>query len=388
MKNRTGAPVDGNDFFGREKEIAYVWDLLQNGNNILLPSPRRVGKSSFAKKMLEKAEGEGWEVIEINLERAHSELEFVELLTGELRKMSVWERSKESGIKLLEIISALKPTLSIGGAEVKLDWKKEKSNIYRELERILPHDREVLIFFDEVAVLLNGILLDSNGDKRQIEELMHWLRSLRQVSGSQIRWIFCSSVGIENFTTGHQLSKTINDFSYYELKPFSSEAATSMIIELEKGGNVTFNEEIRAQMLAKLGYLLPYFIQVLFEKMKGKIQIEDALIDQNLVNKAYNEIIEGAYLNTWDERLREQYGDHKDDAYLLLRHICRAKEGMKRENLHNLLYQKYSDADRTDSILATLLNMLQNDGYLAENNAHYLFRSPLIRDFWFNRFVK
>lgn len=380
--------MDGNDFFGREKEIDYVWELLQNGNNILLPSPRRVGKSSFAKKMLEKAREENWEVIEINLERAHSELEFMELLTEELRKLSRWEKAKEAGNKLLELLGSIKSTINIAGMGVGLEWQRKKGNVYRELENVLPHDKDILIFFDEVAVLLNTVLQDNNGDKRSIEELMHWLRSLRQVSGSQIRWIFCSSVGIENFTTGHELSKTINDFSYYALKPFSVKAATSMIVELEKGGNVAFTEEIREQMLNRLGYLLPYFIQVLFEKMKGQIRLDGAPVDQTLVDKAYHGIIEGAYLNTWDERLREQYGDIKDNAYLLLRHICQAKEGAKRENLHNVLYQKHKDAERTDSILATLLTMLQNDGYLVEENTLYLFRSPLIRDFWYNRFAK
>ena len=32
--------------------------------------------------------------------------------------------------------------------------------------------------------------------------------------------------------------------------------------------------------------------------------------------------------------------------------------------------------------------MLQNDGYLMEERDLYHFRSPLLRDFWFNRFVK
>lgn len=297
--------MEGSDFFGREKEVAYVWEQLLNGNNILLPSPRRVGKSSFSKKMLEKAKTEGWKVIELNLERAHSELEFMELLTGELWKLNRWERTKEAWTNLLDLLSSLKSTVSVAGVEVGVEWQRKKSNAYRELEKVLPHDRDVLIFFDEVAVLLNGILLDNEGEKRQVEELLHWLRSLRQVSGTKIRWIFCSSVGIENFTSGHQLSKTINDFTYYELKPFSVDASTQMIMELERGGSISFTEEIRAKMLEKIRYLLPYFIQVLFEKMKGLIQLEDAPIDHALVDKAHESITEGAYLNTWDERLSE-----------------------------------------------------------------------------------
>lgn len=32
--------------------------------------------------------------------------------------------------------------------------------------------------------------------------------------------------------------------------------------------------------------------------------------------------------------------------------------------------------------------MLQNDGYLIEVQSKYGFRSPLLRDFWYNRFSK
>lgn len=35
-----GPPVTGNDFFGREDELGYAWLLLQNGNNLMLPSPK------------------------------------------------------------------------------------------------------------------------------------------------------------------------------------------------------------------------------------------------------------------------------------------------------------------------------------------------------------
>ena len=37
---------------------------------------------------------------------------------------------------------------------------------------------------------------------------------------------------------------------------------------------------------------------------------------------------------------------------------------------------------------ARVLRMLLNDGYLLEKNGKYTFRSPLLRDFWFDRFVK
>jgi len=386
MRNRTGAPVEGGDFFGREKEIGYVWGLIQNGNNILLPSPRRVGKSSFALKMLAKAKEHDWKTIEMNLERVHSEFDFVELLMKKIQDSSKWQKVKEPVAKLLESLKAIKPSVTYEGVSVSFEWRNEKANIYRQLEEILSHNEETLIFFDEVAVLLNSILRAN--DKAQVEEFLHWLRSLRQISGSKIRWIFSSSVGIENFTSGHQLGKTINDFTRYELKSFTKEAGKAMILALEEGSGIQLNDDIRNKMLDKLGYLLPYFIQILFEKMSSQVDIEEASIDIKLVENSYIMITDGDYLNTWVERLQEQYNDFESDAFLVLRYICKAKDGISRENLTNALYQKYEDIEQTEATLATVIFMLKNDGYLIEEDGMYLFRSPLIRDFWFNRFVR
>ena len=54
----------------------------------------------------------------------------------------------------------------------------------------------------------------------------------------------------------------------------------------------------------------------------------------------------------------------------------------------NKLMVKIEDEDKAEAILSRLLYMLKNDGYLTENSALYLFRSPLLRDFWLKRFVR
>jgi AAA+ ATPase superfamily predicted ATPase len=47
--------VLGADFEGRQAELASAWDNLKQGNSLLLASPRRVGKSSFARKLVDIA---------------------------------------------------------------------------------------------------------------------------------------------------------------------------------------------------------------------------------------------------------------------------------------------------------------------------------------------
>jgi hypothetical protein len=54
-----------------------------------------------------------------------------------------------------------------------------------------------------------------------------------------------------------------------------------------------------------------------------------------------------------------------------------------------MLKIKIQDEEKAETVLNKLLNMLKNDGYIMYNlEAKYTFRSPLLRDFWFNRFAK
>jgi len=45
---RVGPPVEGANFYGREKELQYAWEYhVSKGVSLLLSAPRRVGKTSF-----------------------------------------------------------------------------------------------------------------------------------------------------------------------------------------------------------------------------------------------------------------------------------------------------------------------------------------------------
>lgn len=386
--NKIGPPVEGSDFFGREKEIDFAWKRLQDGNHLILPAPRRVGKSSFAKKLMAIAREAGWDTLEINLEKVHNEPAFIELFLEKLKGLSWWEKTKDRAASLLNQIQAIKPTFTYGDAAVSIEWQRQKADVYSKISDLLDHGKNTLIFFDELAVLLNSIV-KAEKSKEQVENYLHWLRSLRQVSDTKIRWIFCSSVGIENFTYAHQLSNTINDVHPYQLKAFDTLTSLKLLEALEQSYQTPLTEEVRQAVLDKIGYLLPFFIQVLFGKIYELTSLEQHPVNKALVDQAYADIIEESHLNTWVERLREQYGDLEADAFLLLRHMCQEKAGSKRTNLLTLLQHKYkNDPDKAEDRLSTLLYMLKNDGYLMDEGGFYYFRSPLIRDFWHNRFVK
>ena len=64
--------------------------------------------------------------------------------------------------------------------------------------------------------------------------------------------------------------------------------------------------------------------------------------------------------------------------------------GLSRETLLNMLMtgQESSRVEDMDYLLSKVLRMLENDGYIMKKEAVRVFRSPLLRDYWFNTFVQ
>jgi len=388
INNITGSPVEGENFYGREKELGFAWSKVLKGNSLILSAPRRVGKSSFAKKLLENAKKENWNTLEINLEEVSSEIGFVNLLIEKLQSANWWQSSMSTAGKLFnQILESIKPSIGYGEAKISIEWSRAKIDVYQQLKGLLNHEEDTLIMVDELTILLNRLLKNENG-KQDVEFFLNWLRSFRQVSGTKIRWVFCSSIGIENFTSMHNLSHALNDVSKFKIDEYNQIEACKFVKELALSEEVLFIEGDINYMLQLLGWNLPYFIQVLFSNINQLIQVQGRTTSIDTINEAYNQLISEGHLNTWDERLNE-YGEYEIYARSVLKNLSRSKEGAGRTVLFNLLFTKINDEDKTEVVLSKLLQMLLNDGYLIQKkDANYVFRSPLLRDFWYNRFVK
>jgi hypothetical protein len=185
----------------------------------------------------------------------------------------------------------------------------------------------------------------------------------------------------------HQLSKHFNDIKHFTIEAYSEDEAKDFISRLDFGKNVKFAKDNIQHILDKLGWYLPFFIQILADNINSMIQIEGKQLSNETIDEAYNRLIKGIYFNTWDERLKE-YDALQDDARKILKLCAFPQYGKTREELLTILSVNKTDIEKIENNLSRLLIMLKNDGYLAENDDRYIFRSPLLRDFWYDRFVK
>lgn len=382
----TGPPVEGPDFYGRERDLNYVWNnYILNNISVLLAAPRRVGKSSFSKRMLKKAQEEGWKVMYLDLQGMRTEKDLVKEFKNKFESEK-WVDSVKSrtGDVLVKLLDSLKD-VEIAGTKVSVDMEVWRRNAYDDIKKVIDGVGDnVLIVMDELTIYLNNLLEQEKGRER-VEEFLEWLRRFRQISGSKVCWIFCSSIGIENFASVHRLSKHFNDMQSHPIGAFTETEAKQFIQRLKVAENVRFTDEHVVYILDKLKWYLPFFIQILVREIDSLVDTENRPLCNDTIDDAYNCLLTKIHFNTWDERLCD-YRDMENNARKILK-LCTSLEGMSRSNLLLNLSSGHPDTEKIETELARLLTMLQNDGYIMENDGRYVFRSPLLRDFWHKRFI-
>ena len=386
ISNKIGPPVEGEDFFGREKEIRKANRLLDSNHSLLLSAPRRIGKSSLAKRLIEEKKQQGWKCVYIDLEETTTEEGFLRLVIESFKKNGIWKQLTEGMSKGVATLLDRIEKVTIGGVvDFDIGKREEQEDLYKNLKELIKHDEDTFIVVDELTLFL-GILNKSENGAEKVAFILNWLRSLRQVSKTNVRWLFCGSVGLRNFTSAMNLGYTINDLMEFGLGELSREEAEGLLSGLCKSEDMIMSEELINYTLDKLHWNIPYFIQVIFSKLAEEYEDE---VTKESIDIAYNKLCSENYLSTWSERLSE-YREFEVPARQILKSLSTQPAGMERDAMLNILMtgQDASKVEEIDYLLSKVLEMLENDGYILKMDSIRAFRSPLLRDYWFNKFVQ
>lgn len=385
ISNKIGPPVEGEDFFGREKEIRQANRLLDTNHSLLLSAPRRIGKSSLAKRLIEEKKKQGWRCVYIDLEETTTEEGFLRLVIEAFKDNGIWKQFTEEVSKGLSYLLDRIEKVSVGPVDFNVGKNEDQEDLYKTLKELIRHEDDTFIVVDELTLFL-GILNRSENGKDKVAFILNWLRSLRQVSGTHLRWLFCGSVGLRNFTSALNLGYTINDLTEFSLDELTRDEAIGLLTGLCHSEDMSMKEELVNYTLDKLHWNIPYFIQVIFSKLAEEYEGE---ITQDNIDIAYGKLCSENYLSTWSERLSE-YREYEWPARQILKALSTQPSGMERDSLLDILMtgQDVSMKENVDYSLSKVLEMLENDGYVIKKNSIRAFRSPLLRDYWFGKFVQ
>ncbi len=385
ITNKVGPPVSGDDFYGRTRELREAHKFLDTYHSLALSAPRRIGKSSFAKRLIEEKQAAGWKCVYIDLEGVRTRDEFLQILIDEFNKSEVWTKALESaGNIVTTILNSLK-----GIGPVKLDFSlpETSENLYTSLSAEIDHSQDTLVVIDELTLFLS-ILDREDPAHREAEFFLNWFRSLRQVSDSKIRWVFCGSVGLHNFTRIRNLSMAINDMVSFDFDALSEDEAGGLISALSLAENIPFDDETISYLLSKVEWHIPYFIQLIFTHVKNSSGAKDGVTKQ-MLDAAFDRLYHSEEFSTWSERLSE-YNGQEYGARIVLKELSKAEAGLSREQLL-AAYIMYSTLTpvKADHELSEILNLLEHDGYVMRfTGGTRRFRSPLLRNWWYYKFVE
>jgi len=387
-----GRPVEGDNFFAREHALQEHWETLQE-NNILLLSPRRVGKTSLMKKLKATAESNLFSAVYLSVEGLNTEQAFVKRLYE-----SVIEAGSQRRKQIIDKLTKLFPkkityhkTSVEFEASIQKQWRELGEALLGSLSELSGETRWLLMI-DELPIFLMSLKEQSDDGEKRIREFLHWLRHLRQGTSQleHIRWLFAGSIGLDTVTEELSLTGTINDLYPTELGAFDPETARELLQQLGHTYDLELSEEAQDRVLEKVRWPIPYFLQLVFSKVRKLSQAQRTSPTPDLVDEAFNELMSlgsRSYFDHWHQRLKMEFSTLSYPiAQIVLRTIAQSSEGSKRSTLSRALGQILPDKNERSKQLGMLLRNLEREGYIqekrTETQSKYVFRSALLQEYW------
>lgn len=410
IESSVGRPVRGINFFDREQEQRLLWRHLET-SHVLLLAPRRVGKTSLLYRLMETAKDHGRRAIYVSVADARTEDDVVRKLIAALaahpESPGIWKRLQKGPFK--RFIARLLPTLTAGPISVELDKAAPEEGWPRLAEAIAEAIAAVgepwVILVDELPIfVLNLLRLDGgpDGPVARTRHFLNWFRHLRNPpsvagpadradGGAALRWVVAGSIGLDAVVARARLGDTINDLALLPLGPFAPAVADDFLEALATSYGLALTAETRLRLAERAGWLIPFYLQVLFSRLHDLVAETGLTPSPALVDRVVDELLTPAYrayFDYWRQRLTEELG-RPDDQRALALLACVAERGeADRVALDHTLSEHIPEPNERQRALTFLLEVLENDGYLtseAGNTRTWRFRSALLREYWLRR---
>jgi hypothetical protein len=387
MNITPGPPVTQDDFFDREDLIETVWEVLGQ-HSVLLAAPRRVGKSSLMLKLFQEPRA-GFEPVWLDGQDYDGPEDLVADLAVQLAKL----RGKGFLGKFLSKVVANLEELEVWELKVKLrqqlpgSWRDQGETVLRDA---LKPDTKLLIVIDELPILLHKLIAAGNDQgKKSAQNLLDWLRHLRQAPGffTQVRQMLGGSVGLPRIASLIGSSAKINDLRSVPVGPFERPQAKQLATLLLRSREVELEPEVMEAFLDQIGTLLPIFIQILASVVAAEVRKRKQPATADLIRECYEERALGPEFRIcfedYYERLDRYYSpDEARVARVILRDLAIAKSPLLKSSLLGT-YHKELGQTAEASKFDLLLTWLSDDFYVEEiSEGRVQFKSRWMRDWW------
>jgi len=398
MKRGCGNWVDGERFWDRETEMGLLKGYLDDGANVLLIAQRRMGKTSLLRELGNRIGGD-YLCMYIDLESCQSAPDAVVEISMALQPhRDLWGKVTRVFQNILSVMADRIEGVDVSEFKIKLragvdrgNWQAKGDKLF---ELMAESGKPVVLFFDEVPILVNRILKDedyalSRERIRDADLFMSWLRDNCQRYANKIRMVITGSIGLEPILRQVGLSTTVNHLKPFLLQPWDPETAIGCLEALGNQYGIQFEEDAYSTIVKKLGYCIPHHVQMYFDhiyEMCGKRN--QKICNSELAEKVYKECMLSTHghveLSHYEERLKLVLGDKILPFALDILTETAVRRKLTDEVLRGYCqyHQEILKAEDGNRTAEEVMGVLEHDGYLKRSGSGYVFHSRLLRDWW------
>jgi len=382
MAFTVGAPVEGNDFLNRVKEIKQVLESIKK-DNILFISPRRFGKTSVMKETLRLIQNQHNICIYMDIGYFESPQQFVLELTNSFLEALDKKNRKSLMKKILSTIgkkASRVEEIEIFDFRIKLrealtkDWDEKGNAVIKKILREFSEEN-IFIAVDEIPECVKAIVKDN---PKEALRFLRWLRSIRQ-KYRQIKFMFGGSISFDREVKRFNDTSVLNDLKRIKIGGFSKNDAVNMIETCFKKMDLKYRRGFAEEILNCIGEpYIPYFISVM-------LSIIETHAYEGLTEHKIREYYELRLLGTEGKGYFEQYKERlkkypfEKSAREILKKISNT-ENYPLSSAYGI-FRKVEGRDDED-YFNDLIVELENDFYIVRDNINISFYSKLLKDWW------
>ena len=388
MRNIIGQAVVGDDLYGREYELARLWEHFDQGEHVMMFSPRRVGKTSLMLE-LHRAPRDNWHVINVDVEGGDGPEDCVAAMLAALAADSRY-RTRFQAIPfsgaLRSVLDGLSANVDIGVLRVELkraighEWDRVAAQLQERLIN-LPHTgRKLLLILDELPILISRMLRSDRSSETDL--LLARLRQWRQAPAMRgtVHTLVGGSIGLEGVLRRAGLSASINDLVPFRVDPWDRSTAVQFLHELGRDIDFRLGDQAITRILDLLMDPVPYHVQLFVSALRDACKGDASLVSPETIDRCFDQQLAGesgtAHLDHYERRLELALDEQECAmAHSILGLACRSRDGIRVSHLGRL-------SGGSAPTFQSVLRDLKADGYVMEGDGRLVFRSNLLRVWW------
>lgn len=397
LKKAVGNWVEGDQFWDRKPELELFIGELEAGSNLSLVAPRRIGKTSLMREAARRI-AHRFTCLHVDLQKSQTPADaVVELSLATQPHQKVWKKIPAIFGNLLDRVSQRVEKVSAKDINITLrsginagNWQEKGDRLFDVLASA---DKPVIVFFDEVSILVNRLLKGTDyritpERKKEADAFVSWLRHNAGKHQGKIRQVLTGSIGLQPILRQAGLSATLNMHAHFELGPWPPPIAVECLQALANEYRLQFRPGVPEHMIDRIGYCIPHHVQMFFNTVHTARTLENlSEITMETVNRLYETKMLGDYgkkeLTHFEERLTTVLGPEiSPAAFAYLTETARIGSLTKEAATALLSGVSFGERPQTD-VMREISDILEHDGYLHRaDGSIYTFVSRFLKDWW------